>query len=80
LNICEEVCDKKEKECDTFGLMIKHKEAGFFSINGWSFKKTFIPNSITNFNKLVECKKDEYKFAGLCYPLKDRKECSGIGY
>lgn len=49
--------------------MIRYrKETGLFSAGGWSFKRSFIPRSITNFNKNVRCPDNKEKFGALCYP------------
>lgn len=44
----------------------------------WSFKKSFIPSSITNFNKLVKCPNGK-KIGALCYP-ETKFTCDSIGY
>lgn len=64
--------------------MIRHvKKTGLFKFGGWAFIKSFIPSSVTNFNKGVACPEGSHKFGALCYPDnngRDRKTCPEIGY
>ena len=56
--VCWEVCGGRDKN---IGFMC------WKSLFRWHFKKSYIPNSLTNFNSRIPCPDGMYKSGALCY-------------